>query len=117
MVIISFLKYISSQSFQDFCTPWKDVIVVKLLGNNLCYSTMKDRLLKVWKFQGGFEIVDNDNGFYMVKFDHNDDKEKVITGGPWLIFYHCRVVSHWSTESLHRMQRWNAQLSGFVFLA
>lgn len=42
--------------------------------------------------------MDNDNGFYMVKFDLAADKEKVITGGPWLIFYHCLVVSHWSPK-------------------
>jgi hypothetical protein len=42
--------------------------------------------------------MDNDNDFYMVKFDHSADKEKVITVGPWLIFDHCLVVSHWSPE-------------------
>jgi hypothetical protein len=34
---------------------------------------------------GAFKIMDNDNGFYMVKFDQVSDKEKVISGGPWLI--------------------------------
>jgi len=42
--------------------------------------------------------MDNDNGFYMVKFDQATNKEKVITGGPWLIFDHCLAVSHWSPE-------------------
>jgi len=42
--------------------------------------------------------MDNDNGFYMVKFDQSADKEKVISGGPWLIFDHCLSVSHWSPE-------------------
>jgi hypothetical protein len=90
--------YIEPKVFQDLCTPWKDSIVVKLLGKSLGYNTMKERLQKVWKLQGGFEIMDNDNGFYMVKFDHVADKEKVITGGPWLIFDHCLAVSHWSPE-------------------
>jgi hypothetical protein len=31
-------------------------------------------------------LMDNDNGFYMVKFDQVVDKEKVISGGLWLIF-------------------------------
>jgi hypothetical protein len=59
---------------------------------------MKDRLHKVWKFHRGFEIMDNDNGFYMVKFDQVVNKEKVISGDPWLIFDHCLDVSHWSPE-------------------
>ncbi|MCI00123.1 hypothetical protein A2U01_0021139, partial [Trifolium medium] len=90
--------YIEPKVFQDLCTPWKEAIDVKLLGKNLRYNTMKERLQKVWKLQGGFEIMDNDNSFYMVKFDHVADKEKVITGGPWLIFGHSLVVSHWSLD-------------------
>ncbi|MCH79387.1 hypothetical protein A2U01_0000136 [Trifolium medium] len=90
--------YIEPKVFQDLCTPWKDAIVVKLLGKTLGYNTMKERLQKIWKLQGGFEIMNNDNGFYMVKFDHAADKEKVITGGPWLIYDRCLAVSHWSPE-------------------
>lgn len=90
--------YLEPTVFQELCTPWKDALVVKLLGKNLGYHTMRDRLQRIWKPQGGFEIMDNDNGFYMVKFDLAADKEKVITGGPWLIFDHCLAVSHWSPE-------------------
>jgi hypothetical protein len=34
--------YIEPKVFEDFCTPWKDAIVVKLLGKNLGYNTMKE---------------------------------------------------------------------------
>lgn len=90
--------YLEPQIFQELCTPWKDALVVKLLGKNLGYTTMKERLHKVWKTQGGFEIMDNDNGFFMVKFDQTADKDKVISEGPWMIFDHCLAVSHWSPE-------------------
>jgi len=86
--------YLEPKTFQELCTPWKDALVVKLLGKNLGYNTMKDRLQKVWKLQSGFEIMDNDNGFYMLKFDQEADKEKVITEGPWMIFDHCLAVTH-----------------------
>jgi len=69
---------------------------MKLLGKNLGYNIMKDSLHKVWKFQGEFKIMDNHNGLYMVKFDQAIDTEKVITGGPWLMFDHCLAVAHWS---------------------
>jgi len=86
--------YLERTIFQELCTPWKDVFVVKLLGKNLGYNTMKERLHEVWKPQGGIEIMDNNNGFYMVKFDQAADKEKIIIGGPWMIFYHCLAVTH-----------------------
>ncbi|PNY14400.1 hypothetical protein L195_g011081 [Trifolium pratense] len=90
--------HLDPQVFQELCTPWKDALVVKLLGKKLGYHTMKERLQKVWKLQGGLEIMDNDNGFYMVKLDLAADKERIITGGPWLIQDHCLAVSHWSPE-------------------
>jgi len=55
--------HIEPQVFQDLCTPWRDALVVKLLGKNISYNTMKERLQKIWNLQGGFEIMDNDNGF------------------------------------------------------
>ena len=76
--------FLENEVFEDMCTPWKDALVIKLLGKTLGYNTLKDRLKKVWKVQGGFEIMDNDNGFCMVKFDKATDGEKVISDGPWM---------------------------------
>jgi len=90
--------FLETKVFEDMCTPWKDALVINLLGKTLGYNTLKDRLKKIWKVQGGFEIMDNDNRFYMVKFDQAVDKEKVISDGPWMIFDHCFAVSHWSPE-------------------
>ncbi|XP_024626752.1 uncharacterized protein [Medicago truncatula] len=59
---------------------------------------MKDRFQKVWKLHRGFEIMDNDNGLYMMKLDQLADKEKIISGGPWMIFDQCLAVSYWLSE-------------------
>jgi len=38
---------------------------------------------EMWKFQHNFETMDNNNNdFYMVKFDQVADKEKTISDGP-----------------------------------
>lgn len=34
----------------------------------------------------------------MVKLDKASDKEKIMTGGHWLTFYHYLAVSKWSPE-------------------
>lgn len=68
--------------FQELCNPWKDALVVKLLGKNVGYQLLKDRLRKMWKLTRGFEIMDIDNGFYMVKCELLADKEKIISEGP-----------------------------------
>lgn len=84
--------------FQDLCEPWKDTLVIKLLGKNIGYMVMKDRLKRLWKPQGGFDILDVDNGYFMVTFDMQSDKEKVAAGGPWMIFDHYLCVFHWSPQ-------------------
>ncbi|XP_057444481.1 uncharacterized protein LOC130736701 [Lotus japonicus] len=80
------------------CTPWKEALLVCLLGKKLGYRLMKSKLSNVWRLKGGFDLLDADNGFYMVKFDMKEDREMVINGGPWMIFDHYLAVSTWSSE-------------------
>ncbi|XP_057424956.1 uncharacterized protein LOC130718386 [Lotus japonicus] len=81
---------------EELSLPWKDALVVKLIGNNLGYNMMKSRLRALWKPARGFDIIVIDHGFYMVKFDREEDRDKVLHGGPWMIFDHCVVVALWS---------------------
>lgn len=41
---------------------------------------------------GGFDIIDISHGYYMVSFDLEVDREKVLSGGPWMVFDHYLVV-------------------------
>lgn len=59
---------------------------------------MRDRLHKLWKLSAGFQIMDNGNGYYMVKFDHAADREKVTDGGHWIMFDNYLTVQEWSEE-------------------
>lgn len=89
---------IESKLFDDLCDPWREALVIKLLGKNVGFTTMKSKLASTWKLGGGFELMDVDNGFYMVKFDLADDREKVINGGPWMFFDHYLAVANWSPD-------------------
>lgn len=42
--------YLEESYFKDLCHPWKDALVVKLLGKNVGYHVLKERILtKLWK--------------------------------------------------------------------
>lgn len=43
-------------------------------------------------------MVDIGLGNYMIKFDLLADKEKVIGGGPWMVFDHCLAVQPWKPD-------------------
>lgn len=78
--------------FQDLCEHWKDTSVIKLLGKNVGYIIMKDRLQRLWKPQDGFDILDVDNGYFVVTFVLQANKDKVVAGGPWMLFAHYLCV-------------------------
>lgn len=90
--------HLEDSYFRDLCNPWKEALVVKLLGKIVGYQSLKDRLTRLWKLQGKFEIMDVDQGFYMVKCDMLSDREKIVTEGPWMVFDHYLAVTQWSPE-------------------
>lgn len=67
---------------EKLCLPWKDAILVKLLGKHISLPVLKVKLERMWKLKGRFEIVDMDKGFAMVKVDRREDREHILTGGP-----------------------------------
>lgn len=87
--------YINDKVLEDLLMPWKEAVIVKLLGKSLGYLTMRERLKITWKLAGGFDIMDIGNGFSMVKFDLAVDRDKVIGDGPWMIFDHWLAVRPW----------------------
>jgi hypothetical protein len=54
---------------------------------------MTVKLENIWKTLGGIELMNVGNSFYMVKFDSEEDKNKVINGGPWMIYNHYLALS------------------------
>nr|XP_025637066.1 uncharacterized protein LOC112732536 [Arachis hypogaea] len=78
--------------------PYKEAIVIKVLGKNLSYTAMFHKLKGVWRITGGYEILDVGFGYFLVKFDRMDDREKVLLGGPWMIFGHYIAVKPWTPD-------------------
>lgn len=42
--------------------------------------------------------MDIDNGYYLVKFESEDDYANVIAKGPWVVFGHYLAVQPWSSR-------------------
>lgn len=83
---------------EDLNIPWKEALNVKLPGKSLGFNIMKARLVVTWNLLGAFEIMDVGHGFFMVEFDNEEDRNKVINGGPWMIFNHYLSVRMWCPE-------------------
>lgn len=87
--------FIEESFLETLWEPWKEAIIVKLLGKVVSFFTMRDRLKAIWRLTGGSEIVDIGHGFYMVKLDLAVYREKVMGEGPWMMFDHYLAVRPW----------------------
>lgn len=61
--------------------PWKRALVIKLLGKNISYGTLHDRLHDLWKITDGFELTDLEENYYMVRFYNKEDYDLVLEKG------------------------------------
>ncbi|XP_020235892.1 uncharacterized protein LOC109815553 [Cajanus cajan] len=89
---------ITAPTLKQLCEPWEQCLVIKLLGRDVGFLTLRDRLPALWKVQGGLELLDVSHGYFMVKFDLEADRERVMHGGPWMLFDHYLIVRPWSPE-------------------
>ncbi|XP_016186167.1 uncharacterized protein LOC107627863 [Arachis ipaensis] len=78
--------------------PYNEAIVIKFLGKHFSYMALVHKLKGIWRLKGGYEVLDVGFDYFLVKFDHNEDREKVLLGGPWLILGHYIAVKPWSSD-------------------
>lgn len=73
-------------------------LFIKLLGRNMGYKPLMDRITNIWDLKGLFTPVDLGLGFYLIRFESKADYNKVYTGGPWIIQDHYLMVRKWQLQ-------------------
>ncbi|CAI9097378.1 OLC1v1033781C1 [Oldenlandia corymbosa var. corymbosa] len=64
---------------------WRNVIVVKLMGNSIILGQLQYRLEKMWPNTQGFVVADIERDYFSVTFVSLEDVSMVLSKGPWLI--------------------------------
>ncbi|KAM2625660.1 hypothetical protein TB1_032494 [Malus domestica] len=85
----------SEKAVTKFGKDWHDALVIKLLGRSHTYNFLLNMLRQKWQLKGGMQLIDIDHDFYIVKFDLEEDKEFVLTGGPWIIAGQYLTIQKW----------------------
>ncbi|KAL4312496.1 hypothetical protein GQ457_01G025740 [Hibiscus cannabinus] len=73
-------------------------VIVRLLGRAIGYSALLNRVKSLWNLGGEIVMIDLDNGYYLIRFALEEDVEKVLMRGPWLIYGNYLTVQPWSRE-------------------
>ncbi|KAI9081832.1 hypothetical protein K1719_036094 [Acacia pycnantha] len=75
--------------------PWRQAVIVKLLGKTIGYKLLLAILQPLWAKRGIINLINIGHGFFVVKLSNKEDYENALTGGPWLIFDHYLTVRPW----------------------
>ncbi|XP_040967803.1 uncharacterized protein [Gossypium hirsutum] len=71
-------------------------IIVKLLGRNIDYNTLHNRILFFWNPTNSIKIMDITNGYFLVKFQDPNDYNRVLSQGPWTVYSQYLTVQPWT---------------------
>lgn len=86
----------SMRVHEQLIKPWKNSVVVKLLGRHIGYRALCNRLELMWSLTPCFSIIDLENDFYLIRFMNKGDADYALTYGLWTIMGHYLTVHPWS---------------------
>lgn len=92
MPSISFLARVH----EKLSEPWKNSVVVKLLGRTIGYRTLCTRLNGLWKTAMPYLVIDLENNYFLIRFRSAGDVVDALTKGLWLIMGHYLTVQQWT---------------------
>ncbi|MBA0607178.1 hypothetical protein Godav_019520 [Gossypium davidsonii] len=64
----------------------EQTVVVRLLGRTIGYRALLNRIQSLWKPIGSFQVIDIENDYFLVKFSMNQDYNKALTEGHWVVY-------------------------------
>lgn len=86
----------SKEEKRGIRSPWRQALIIKLLGRNIGYTYLCNRLKQIWSIQGQLQVIDLDHGYYCLRFSDPKEYDFVFTGGPWIIADHYLSVRRWT---------------------
>ncbi|KAI9075393.1 hypothetical protein K1719_042643 [Acacia pycnantha] len=85
----------SDERLMDLCRPWKDALILTVLGKSVNLVMMKDRIDWILRSKS-FELIDLPNNYFLFKTGNSDLRLRLLFDGPWVIQGHYLAVQRWS---------------------
>lgn len=95
-----------------YCKPWKNSLIIKLIGRSIGYAYLSRRVKELWKPKSPIDLIALDNDFFLARFNSREDFDFALEGGPWIIADHYLSVRQWCPDfdpfnvSLERLAVW-----------
>ncbi|KAL8166153.1 hypothetical protein V2J09_007652 [Rumex salicifolius] len=91
---------------------WSNSVILKVLGRPVSHAVMDRRVRQMWNLKGRMTLMDIPNGYFVARFELEDDFLYVLTEGPWMIFGNYIVVRQWDplfrpdSDVIHSTYAW-----------
>ncbi|KAI9086698.1 hypothetical protein K1719_031292 [Acacia pycnantha] len=72
----------SDERLMSLCRPWKDALILTLLGKSANLEMMKDRIAWILRSKS-FELIDLPNNYFLFKTGNRDLRLRLLFDGPW----------------------------------
>lgn len=66
---------LSMEEKKHIRAPWRQTIIVKVMGWWVGYAYLLRRLQSLWKIHGNLGLMDLGNDFFLAKFSNSDDRD------------------------------------------
>ncbi|KAK2442272.1 zinc ion binding / nucleic acid binding protein [Trifolium repens] len=76
--------------------PWRQGLIVKLMGRRIGYKALETRLKQIWVRKGVITIIDLGGEYFLVYFTDEEDYNHALEDGPWMIYDHYLIAREWS---------------------
>ncbi|KAK4259271.1 hypothetical protein QN277_005619 [Acacia crassicarpa] len=86
---------VSVEEYDAWCKPYRNSLIVKLLGKSVNVGFMRFRMERMWASKGPLRITPLNNGYFLVSFSSMQDREYALQEGPWMIADHYLLVQRW----------------------
>nr|XP_016445593.1 PREDICTED: uncharacterized protein LOC107770776 [Nicotiana tabacum] len=85
--------------------PWKNSIIVKLVGKRMLHHYLKRKIQELWKPTEDFQLIDLGVDYYIIKFKKKENMDKVMHQGPWFINGHFLSITGWKPNFVSTQEK------------
>ncbi|KAJ4830424.1 hypothetical protein Tsubulata_023054 [Turnera subulata] len=83
---------LDKEYYKQMCAPWRESVILKVIGRDIGYKALHTPLLQVWKPSGSLVLLDLGQGCFLASLHQLEDVEKVIKKEPWMVQGHYLTI-------------------------
>ena len=77
---------------------WRKALIIKAFGRKVGYNYLYPKIRSLWNPCGKMDCIDLGSDYFLIKFDLEDDVDRVLKGGPWFIGQQFPAIRQWELE-------------------